>query len=623
MALAVFDTIAERGTLVAEAGTGTGKTFAYLVPSLLAGGKTLISVGSKTLQDQVFEKDLRLVSEALGLDADLALLKGRQNYVCLHRMERSAEQALLPNRQAVAQLQQIQRFARTTDSGDRAQLASVPENASIWQDVTSTQDNCLGAECPRFDDCFVYKARRRALAADVVVVNHHLFLADMVLRDDQFGELLPAVDTVVLDEAHHLPRIGAEFFGQSWSLAQVSDLATDARIAALKAARDGAAWLDLTRNIERCAQDVRLTLAECGLQAGGRMALERLPDRAGLTSAVGRLDRSFAGLEAAVRANSGRDPDLDAIVPRVERLRARFADWLADPDEAHSDAEQQEVVRWVAASTHGAQFQATPLSTAASFLRARERSSQAWILTSATLTVAGRFDAFLGEIGLEATTRRWDSPFDYGHQALLYLPDPMPSPVSSQFAEQVVDAAWPLIRANAGRAFVLCSTLRAVDRICSLLRERIDETGEALELLAQGQGTRSRLLQSFRDSGRAVLVGSVSFWEGIDVRGQALSLVVIDKLPFAPPDDPLVEAKVRSLKGQGLNPFTLFQLPHAVTLLKQGAGRLIRDERDRGVLMVLDGRLLSKSYGKVVLDSLPPFRITRDQSAACQFLSEA
>jgi ATP-dependent DNA helicase DinG len=640
MALAVFDAIVDRATLVAEAGTGTGKTFAYLVPSLLAGGKTLISVGTKTLQDQVYEKDLRLVCDALGLAPEIALLKGRQNYVCLHRLDRSLTQALLPSRAAAAQLRQIERFARLSTTGDRSQLPAVPESAGVWHEATSTQDNCLGAECPRFDDCFVYKARRRALAADVVVVNHHLFLADMVLRDDRFGELLPSVDTVVLDEAHHLPRVGAEFFGQSWSLAQVADLASDARMAALRAARDGAAWVDLTRGVERQGQAVRLALAECGLGAGARSALERLQGRETLVQALVALDRSFAELEAAVHANSGRDPDLDAIGPRIERLRASVADWMTDPPERGDGGEGVEgveggqsgegaeggrapdVVRWVATSTHGAQFQATPLSAADSFARARERSPQAWILTSATLTVAGRFDAFVAEIGLQAVTRRWESPFDYGRQALLYLPDPMPLPAGSRFPEQVAEAAWPLIRASAGRAFVLCSTLRAVDRIAAALRQRISDEDVELELLVQGEATRSSLLQSFRDSGRAVLVGSVSFWEGIDVRGRALSLVVIDKLPFAPPDDPLVEARIRSLRAAGRNPFTEFQLPQAVTLLKQGAGRLIRDERDRGVLMIVDGRVLGKSYGKIVIDSLPPFRLTRDESAACAFLSE-
>ncbi len=620
MALAVFDAIVERATLVAEAGTGTGKTFAYLVPCLLAGGKVLISVGSKTLQDQVFDKDLRLVGGALGIPVDAALLKGRQNYVCLHRLNRTLEQGWLETREAADHLRQIERFAQTSPSGDRAELAGVPETAGIWHEVTSTQDNCLGAECPQFEPCFVYRARRRALAADVVVVNHHLFLADMVLRDDRFGELLPAVDTVVLDEAHHLPRIGAEFFGDGWSIAQIAELAADALAAGLQGARDGAAWVDLTRALERSGQALRSALTQCGLVAGGRVALERLSGRETLVAALDGIDERAASLEAGLQANAGRDPELDLLLPRVQRLRAQLTVWREAA--LATDAARQtdpDVVRWISGSVHGAQFQATPLSIAEPFARARGRATQAWILTSATLTVATRFDAFVSQIGLDATTRRWDSPYDFASQALLYLPDRMPDPGSERFAEQVAEAAWPVIQASGGRAFVLCSTLRAVERITGRLRELAGHCEAPYTLLTQGHGTRRNLLQTFRSSARAVLVGSISFWEGIDVRGDALSLVVIDKLPFAPPDDPLVEALSRKLRSQGRNPFTDYQLPQAVTLLKQGAGRLIRDERDRGVLMILDGRLLSKSYGRIVLESLPPFTLTRDEATACAF----
>jgi ATP-dependent DNA helicase DinG len=618
MALAVFDAIVERGTLIAEAGTGTGKTFAYLVPSLLAGGKVLVSVGTKTLQDQIFDKDLRIVGRALQMHTDAVLLKGRQNYICLHRLNRALGEGLHDTREAAAHLHQIERFARASSSGDRAELSTVPETAGIWHAVTSTQDNCLGAECPQFEPCFVYRARRRALVARVVVVNHHLFLADMALRDDRFGELLPAADTVVLDEAHHLPRIGTEFFGEGWSLAQVAELASDALASGLHAARDGAPWVDLARSLEQAARAIRAILLQGGLEAGSRIALERLTDRPALGAALDTLGERAEHLNAALERNSGRDPELDLLAPRLQRLRALLQDWRQASATAQAET-ADEVVRWISASSAGAQFHATPLSISASFARARERASQAWILTSATLTVASRFDAFVGEIGLRATTRRWDSPFDFPSQALLYLPDPLPSPDGERFAEEVADAAWPVIRASGGRAFVLCATLRAVERVAARLLERMRESGVELPLLIQGQGTRRNLLQTYRATSGAVLVGSISFWEGIDVRGDALSLVVIDKLPFAPPDDPLVQARVRKLRGEGRNAFVEFQLPQAVTLLKQGVGRLIRDERDRGVLMILDGRLLSRSYGKIVLDSLPPFALTRDQAAACAF----
>lgn len=646
MALAVFDAIVERGTLVAEAGTGTGKTFAYLVPSLLAGGRVLVSVGTKTLQDQIFDKDLRIVSGALGTRADAVLLKGRQNYICLHRLERAAGDGLHETREAAAQLRHIERFARISVSGDRAEVSSVPETAGIWHAVTSTQDNCLGADCPRFEPCFVYRARRRALAAQVVVVNHHLFLADMALRDEHFAELLPTVDTVVLDEAHHLPRIGNEFFGEGWSLAQVAELAADALATGLHAARDGALWVDLTRSLEHAGREVRVSLAQAGLAAGSKVALDRLSEPAAVADALAGLQQRAEQLNAALEQNAGRDPELDLLAPRVERLRAQVQDWrqataasasvangqatkpasadaargqTAKPAPASADAAGDAVVRWISTSVSGAQFRTTPLSVSDSFVRARQRVAQAWILTSATLTVASRFDAFLGEIGLEATTRRWDSPFDFRQQALLYLPDPMPSPNSEHFAEDVADAAWPVICASGGRAFVLCATLKAVARVATRLEQHMERSDTRFPLLIQGKGTRRNLLQTYRNASGAVLVGSISFWEGIDVRGEALSLVVIDKLPFAPPDDPLVEARVRALRSQGRNPFVEYQLPQAVTLLKQGAGRLIRDEHDRGVLMILDGRLLSKSYGRTVMDSLPPFALTRDESVARRF----
>jgi ATP-dependent DNA helicase DinG len=638
MALAVFDAIAERGTLVAEAGTGTGKTFAYLVPALLAGGKVLISTGTKALQDQVFGKDLAAVTRALDVPVQLALLKGRQNYVCLHRLARTEAEGLLPSRQDAHDLRAVIRFAATSTTGDRAELSAVPENAGIWPYVTSTRENCLGQECPRFDACFVMKARREALAADIVVVNHHLFLADLALRDDSIRDFLPTADTVILDEAHQLPKIASDFFGRGWSLAQVADLVQDAKALGLAKARDGADWVRLAQALEHAGRDVRLQLANAGVAPNARLALERLPAQAQLAVRLDALDAALVALRGALQANQGRDVELDALGPRVDALRGEIAPWLhalkaARPPDgtaaARDDAQQgaddggrhdAEWVRWVAATTHGAQFHATPLAPGESFARMREQQSQAWILTSATLTLAGRFDEYLAEVGLpEAVTRRWDSPFDFANQGLLYLPDPMPSPLAADFPEQVAQAAWPLIEASGGRAFVLCSTLRAVDRVAAALRRTMERVGLELPLLVQGDSTRRALIDNFRRAGNAVLVGSVSFWEGIDVRGEALSLVVIDKLPFAPPDDPVIEARSRRLKALGRNPFTEYQLPLAVTLLKQGAGRLIRDERDRGVLAIMDERVLTKSYGRAVLASLPPFARTRSELEARAF----
>jgi ATP-dependent DNA helicase DinG len=625
MAAAVHAAITDCATLVAEAGTGTGKTFAYLVPALLAGGKLLISTGTKPLQDQLYRKDLPAVLRALKLNAATALLKGRANYLCLHRMARAEAEALLPSREDARHLRAIMRFAALTTSGDRAELAEVPENAPIWPLVTSTRDNCLGSECPRFGDCFVFRARREAQAADVVVVNHHLFLADLALRDDAIRDFLPAVDTVVLDEAHQVPEVAADFFGTTLSLAQWLELARDGRALGLARAADGAAWTSLTAKLEKAARDLRLALGELGLQPGSRTPLDRVSQTGPLSAAMAGLDEAAAEFARAVEINRGRDPELDLLAPRTTELRLALTDWsralAAEHDDAAFAPDEDPAVRWISVSTHGAQFHRTPLAAGRLLARAREGQPQAWILTSATLTAAGRFDHYLDQLGVDARTARWDSPFDFGRQALLYLPQPMPSPFDARFAERVAEAAWPLIRANGGRAFVLCTTLRAVDRIAARLKQLMAGEELSLPLLVQGTSSRRALLDGFRGAGNAVLVGSVSFWEGIDIRGEALSLVVIDKLPFAPPDDPVVEAKIRWLRQGGRNPFSEYQLPEAIVLMKQGAGRLIRDEYDRGVLMILDERVLTKSYGRTVLASLPPFARTRSEDEAIAFLT--
>jgi ATP-dependent DNA helicase DinG len=598
-----------------------------LVPALLAGGKLLVSTGTKPLQDQLFRKDLPAVLKALKLSAATALLKGRANYVCLHRMVRAEAEALLPSRDDARHLRAIVRFAGVTTTGDRAELAEVPEGAAIWPFVTSTRDNCLGTECPRFSECFVFKARREAQAADVVVVNHHLFLADLALRDDAIRDFLPTVDTVILDEAHQVPDIAADFFGSSLSLAQWIELARDGRALGLSRAPDGASWTVLTAALEKSVRDVRLALGDMGLAPGSRTPLARLPRSPRFIEKLDQLDAEAKEFARAVEINKGRDPELDLLGPRVTELKRALAEWRRALDEARHGVEaapeedDDPAVRWLSLSTHGAQFHKTPLAAGRLLARAREAQPQAWILASATLTTGGRFDHYLAELGIDARTARWDSPFDFPRQAMLYLPQILPSPLDSRFAELVAEAAWPLVRANGGRAFLLCTTLRAVDRVAARLQQLMERDAMPLPLLVQGSSSRRALLDGFRVSGNAVLVGSVSFWEGIDIRGDALSLVIIDKLPFAPPDDPIVEAKIRFLRRSGRNPFNEYQLPEAVMRLKQGAGRLIRDENDRGVLMILDDRVLTKSYGRTVLASLPPFARTRSEAEAIEFLT--
>jgi ATP-dependent DNA helicase DinG len=604
MAEAIRGAIERTEVLVAEAGTGTGKTFAYLVPALLAGGKVIISTGTKTLQDQLYDRDLPAVRGALGSAASAALLKGRSNYVCLYRLRRASSEALLGSRGEAAQLAKIVRFAERSTTGDRADLADVPEDAPVWAHATSTRENCLGQECPDYSDCFVMRARRNALAADVVVVNHHLFFADVVLRDEGVAELLPACNTVVFDEAHQLPETARAFFGERLSTHQLVELSRDARLelraadVAAGLAGGTAAELDArAARLEKAARDLRLALGESTGRIGWRQAMQ-LP---GFGDALAKAGHALAQLGEPVAAQVERSEGLAACDRRIAAARALLARLAA--------GEGGDEVRWAEALAHAAVLHVTPISSADLFQRQMLDHPRAWIFTSATLAVGEDFEHFKRELGLaQAEARRWSSPFDFASQALLYLPRGLPAePNDPRFTESVVEAALPVLRASRGRAFLLFTTLRALRRAHELLQGRTE-----FPLLVQGTGSRSELLSRFRSLGNAILLGSQSFWEGVDVRGEALSLVVIDKLPFAPPDDPVLAARIENLKAHGGDPFNELQLPQAVLQLKQGAGRLIRDEADRGVLMLCDPRLLSKGYGRRILKSLPPMKPTRE-----------
>jgi len=614
MADAVARAIAEREPLVAEAGTGTGKTFAYLVPALLYGGKVIVSTGTKTLQDQLFQRDLPLVRAALGVPATLALLKGRANYVCHHHLERTAAEGRFVSRDDARHLPKIVAFAHASTTGDRGELADVPDNATIWPQVTSTRDNCLGSRCAFHSECFVLKARKAALEADVVVINHHLFFADVMLRDEGLAELLPACNTVILDEAHQLPDTATLFFGEQVTAGKLAELARDAEVAARTGAREVEALPDAAADVGPAIKRLRLALGDMPAKLTQRAAAER----AGVADALGALAAALDRLSTELGRYAERSEELSSCATRATEAAATLARWMGGlrPDTGGDPATAgTEWVRWVDVTTQGFQLHASPLSVADTFAHEVTESGRAWILTSATLAVGGDFSLYQRDLGLaDARTGAWDSPFDYGQQALLYVPRNLPPPNSREHTDAVVRAALPVLKASGGRAFLLFTTLRALDDAREQLSAAIVREHLGWPLLAQGEGSKTELLARFRELGNAVLLGSASFWEGVDVPGDALSVVVIDKLPFAPPDDPLLAARLEHLRAAGGNPFFEVQVPQAAIALKQGAGRLIRTETDRGVLVIGDPRLIDKPYGRRIWKSLPPMRRTRELS---------
>lgn len=598
--------------LVAEAGTGTGKTFAYLVPALLSGGKVIVSTGTKTLQDQLFERDLPAVREALGAPVSIALLKGRANYVCHYHLERAMSDGRFSSREEAAHIRTIARFAKTSKTGDKGRLSAVPEDSGAWIAATSTRENCLGQECPHHAECFVLAARREALAADVVVVNHHLFFADVMLRDEGLGELLPACNTVVFDEAHQLPEVARLFFGVNLGTNQLIELARDIRVEAVASAKDYAPLQTGAASLDKAARDVRLAVPG----ENARLPANGLLSDQNFQRGLAVLDDELTALLKHLESQAERSEGLANCLQRCAELQLRLKNWRETEDVTQ--------VRWIEVYSQALSLNLTQLDVADIFRRQIEGQPRAWIFTSATLAVGHDFSHYCGELGLmDAETGYWGSPFDYAAHALLYAPTGMPDPNHPDYADAVVEAAYPALLAAGGRAFVLCTSLRSMRRIHGLLQERFARDGWVYPLLLQGEGTKSELLERFRSAGNAVLVASQSFWEGVDVRGAALSLVVIDKLPFAPPDDPVLAARIEQMRKEGKNPFMDYQLPRTVISMKQGAGRLIRDEHDRGVLMICDPRLIGKQYGRRIWQSLPPMRRSREIATVQAFFCEA
>ena len=621
MARAVAQAIARRETLVVEAGTGVGKTFAYLVPALLSGGRALISTATKNLQDQLFMRDLPRLCQALQVPVRIALLKGRGSYLCLHRMSQARHSAELPDRRAVMALSRVERWAQGTQSGDLAEMDGLDERSPVIPLISSTRDNCLGSECPEYKSCYVVKARREAMEADVVVVNHHLFFADVTLRDSGVAELLPSVDLAVFDEAHQLAEAGVQFLGTLLGSSQLLDFGRDLLGLGLAQARGLQDWQALQARMELAARELRLVcagpLAEAGREVRGilKLAWKERAGRPGFAAALGEVAAAAEQAMECLATVTELSPDFLRLHERAQALRELADTFAQEPDAGD--------VRWIDLSPHQARLVQSPLDIREAMQEQLQGPPKAWIFTSATLGEDERLSWFTEPAGLdEATVLRVGSPFNYAENARLYVPRGFPKPNEPEHAPQVAAMAARCARALGGHTFVLTTTLRALQIIGDGLRAEFEAGGDAIAVLQQGAAPKRQLLQQFLDRPSAVLVGSASFWEGIDVPGDKLQCVLIDKLPFPPPNDPLVEARVQRLEAAGRNAFSDYFIAEAAISLKQGAGRLIRTEQDRGLLVVCDPRMAGMNYGRRLRAALPPMTALQDETLALAWLSK-
>ncbi|MCG3748136.1 ATP-dependent DNA helicase [Vibrio cincinnatiensis] len=606
MAKAVAKAIEQQSQLVVEAGTGTGKTFAYLVPALLSGKKVIISTGSKNLQEQLFHRDLPLMVNALGFHGQVALLKGRSNYLCLDRLSRQmveshnseSDPALL------TQLVKVRSWSSETKTGDLGECDALPEDSLVIPTITSTNDNCLGKECPSYQDCFVSKARRKAMDADVVVVNHHLFLADLAIKETGFGELIPEADVFIFDEAHQLPDIASQYFGQSVSSRQIQELAKDIEIGYRTEAKDMRQLQKVGDKLLQTAMDLRLLLGDSSFRGNWREAMASVA----IARQIERLQESLDFAIEVLKLALGRSQLLDTAFERANTIKGRI--------ERVCDVSVTGYSYWFDTTPRHFSLHITPLSVADKFQEQITLKQGAWIFTSATLAVNDDFSHFTQRLGLVPSEQfSLPSPFDYQRQAKLCVPRYLPEPNSPGLADKLVRMLAPVIEQNQGRCFFLCTSH-------SMMRELGERFRACLTLpvLLQGETSKQKTLAEFMELGNALLVATGAFWEGIDVRGDTLSCVIIDKLPFTAPDDPLLKARIEDCRLRGGDPFAQVQLPEAVITLKQGVGRLIRDQKDKGALIICDNRLVTRDYGGVFLASLPPIPRTRDLAVVTDFL---
>ena len=599
LAEAITEAINNKASLIAEAGTGTGKTFAYLVPAILSGNKVLISTGTKHLQDQIYQKDLPVVLDALKKSVNISLLKGRANYYCPFYAEQSLSETA--NAKIRQEITDVQDWARSREVADLNDV--LPDRSPLFQQLSSTAENCLGQDCEYIENCHVMKARRRALAADVVVVNHHLLLADMGLRDVGFGELLPEVNTIIFDEAHQLPELASQFFGSSLSGRQIFDFIQDCRRAYLEEANDVPEFIDQLSQLETALKKFRA----CFLQTEQRKEWHVIKANPDVSITVTDMLDAIAITEKTLSLLSERGNQLET----VHRRSISLYNWL----NSYLSETSQEYIRWFEIRGRGFLFHQTPLLVADLFQQRLNQYECHAVYTSATLAVGSSFNHFTEQLGLgEVDARQWESPFDYKTQSLLYIPRDMPDPNAFDYTRQVVECAIPVLQSSQGRAFMLFTSHRALQNAYQLLQGKLD-----YPLLMQGNESRTELLNRFREDEHSILLATAGFWEGVDVKGSSLSCVIIDKLPFAMPDDPVLRARGNVMKQQGKNVFMEYQLPKAVIQLKQGVGRLIRDHYDTGVMMICDPRLSTKSYGKIFLKSLPGMPVSSELADVIDF----